>query len=95
MDTSAASPRGGDELDPVIATVLVQLWEASHDPLGKSWSLAKLSKRAQVPMSTLRRGLTQLDAAGFVDVVIREDGTGTAALNAAGRALCAELFGRQ
>jgi DNA-binding IclR family transcriptional regulator len=95
LDSNGASQRGADELDPVIATVLLQLWEASQDPAGKSWSLAKLSKRAQVPMSTLRRGLTQLDAAGLVDVVSREDGTGAAALNVAGWEFCAALFGRQ
>lgn len=93
MDSNGAGQFNDDELEPTIAAVLEQLWEASHEPAGKTWSLAKLSKRVGIPMSTLRRNFTQLEMAGVVDVEIRDDGTGSAALNAAGLALCEALFG--
>jgi hypothetical protein len=44
-------------------------------------------------MSTLRRNLTSLKAAGIVDVEIRADGTGSATLNVAGLEFCETLFG--
>jgi DNA-binding IclR family transcriptional regulator len=94
VESNGASPSNNDELDPVIANVLLRLWEASSNPAGKSWSLAKLSKRTQMPMSGLRRTLTQLEAAGLVDVAMHDDGTGTAALSAAGLELGAALFGQ-
>jgi hypothetical protein len=44
-------------------------------------------------MSTLRRVLTQLDAAGLSATTLSDDGTGSAALTEEGRAVCAQLFG--
>ncbi len=40
-----------DELDPVLVAVLAQLWRAHQETPGGAWSLAKLSKQADVPMS--------------------------------------------
>jgi len=57
------------------------------------WSLAKLSKQAAVPMSSLRRRLAALTGAALVTTALDEDGTGSAALTEAGAGLCAELFG--
>jgi DNA-binding IclR family transcriptional regulator len=93
LDSNGAGRRNDDELKPAIAAVLEQLWEASREPAGKTWSLAKLSKRARIPMSALRRNLTQLEVQNFVDVEIHDDGTGSAALNVAGLELCGVLFG--
>jgi DNA-binding MarR family transcriptional regulator len=85
------------ELDPVVEQLLMLLWEAareaSEDRSVKAWSLAKISKRADLPMSTLRRYLTQLQSAGVVDVQIDEEGRGTATLTGEGRELCEALFG--
>jgi hypothetical protein len=47
-----------------------------------------------MPMSGLRRTLTQLEAAGLVCVTMHDDGTGTAALSAEGLELSAALFGQ-
>ncbi|MBP0594405.1 helix-turn-helix domain-containing protein [Paraburkholderia sp. LEh10] len=82
-----------NELDPTVELLLTLLWEAAHEPSGKPWSLAKLSKRADLPMSTLRRYLTQLQSAGVLDVQMDDEGRGTAALTAEGRELCEALFG--
>lgn len=43
-------------------------------------SLARLSKRTQLRMSTLRRFLSALEEAGVVRVDMNEDGTGSATL---------------
>jgi DNA-binding IclR family transcriptional regulator len=94
MDSNGAPQHDNDELDPLIATLLLNLWEASRDRANKPWSLAKLSKRTQMPMSGLRRTLTQLEASGLVVVTMHEDGTGTAALTADGLELSAALFGQ-
>jgi DNA-binding transcriptional ArsR family regulator len=50
-------------------------------------SLAKLSKRTELRMSTLRRHLTALEEAEIASVVINEDGTGRAALTPYGIAI--------
>jgi DNA-binding IclR family transcriptional regulator len=92
LDSNGAEQHSDDELEPTIAAILEQLWEASHEPAGKMWSLAKLSKRARIPMSTMRRTLSRLEVAGLVDVEISNDGTGVAALNVAGLELCRALF---
>jgi hypothetical protein len=81
------------EFDPVFVDVLEQLWIAFNEAREQPWSLAKLSKRSALPMSTLRRALTDLEAAGFVRVAVFEDGRGNAALSEEGALLSEELFG--
>jgi hypothetical protein len=91
-------PQGQDGVpdmnDPQVQLVVVlgELWGARNESPDKPWSLAKLSKRAQLPMSTLRRLLTELTAAGLVDVELRPDGTGSAGLTEQGAHVCADLF---
>ncbi|MCO8611521.1 transcriptional regulator [Burkholderia multivorans] len=80
-------------LDPAFVATLATLNDAAADPSGKRWSLPKIAKRAQLPMSTLRRVLTQLDAAGLTATDLHDDGTGSAGLTDEGRAVCAQLFG--
>ncbi|OWY30307.1 transcriptional regulator [Herbaspirillum robiniae] len=47
---------------------------------GAPLSLARLSKRTQLRMSTLRRFLSALEEAGVVKVELNEDGTGSVQL---------------
>ncbi|KVD82027.1 DNA-binding protein [Burkholderia sp. ABCPW 14] len=92
-DGRIAVSHDDDGLDPAIVAVLLRLRDAAVEARGAPWSLAKLGKRAHVPMSTLRRTLTQLDAAGLTETVLRDDGTGRAMLTAQGLELCDALFG--
>jgi hypothetical protein len=88
-------PDGAPDMnDPQVQLVVVlgELWGARNESPDKPWSLAKLSKRAQLPMSTLRRLLTELTAAGLVEVELRTDGTGSAVLTEQGAQVCADLF---
>lgn len=75
--TLAENP-GNDNLDPALAALLQAFWDTHQEAPGKRLSLARLSKRADLPMSTLRRTLTQLEDGGLVTVSIDEDGTGSA-----------------
>lgn len=84
-----------DELDPVKVTILRHLWEAAQESDGKSWSLAKLSKRSCIPMSTLRRNLSEFEDAGIVEMTTHEDGRIFAALNATGIEIFPTLFSTQ
>ena len=82
-----------DAIDPVVEGLLGHLWEAANEPGGKVWSLAKLSKRAQMPQSTLRRYLSSLTEAGLVSVTLDEAGLGSSTLTEFGRSVCTDLFG--
>lgn len=92
-DEPMTSESDDTPLDPAFVATLATLNDAAADPSGKRWSLPKIAKRAQLPMSTLRRVLTQLDAAGLTATDVHDDGTGSAALTDEGRAVCAQLFG--
>lgn len=83
------------DIDPAILAVLevlCQARQAGRDGGASPWSLAKIAKRAQLPMSVLRRVLTQLQAAGLADVAIDEEGRGHASLTPAGAELAAQAF---
>lgn len=84
-----------DDMDPAVAGILQVLWSASQETDGRRWSLARISKRAGVQMSVLRRVLTQLEQLELADAAIDEEGRGTASLTEEGEALCAELFDGQ
>ena len=81
-----------EELDPVLGAILQTLWDHSRAGSVRDLSLARLSKRASVQMSVLRRVLTQLGAADLVDTIMEEDGRGSARLTEEGLALCGQLF---
>jgi DNA-binding transcriptional ArsR family regulator len=81
-----------DEIDPALVAVLAQLWRAAQESPAHGWSLAKLSKQAGVPMSSLQRHLTALADAGLAHARSPDAGTPGAALSDNGRELCAQLF---
>jgi hypothetical protein len=90
-----------DQIDPALIAILAQLWRAAQETPGRAWSLAKLSKQSGVPMSGLIRHLTALSDAALLDPANPDDPDETrentatppsAALNDAGRELCAQLF---
>ncbi|MGN5476317.1 transcriptional regulator [Cupriavidus basilensis] len=85
-------PEEDAEIDPAIVEGLLVLRQAGIEGGGSPWSLAKLSKRGQLPMSVLRRVLTQLQSSGLADVSIDEEGRGHASLTQEGTALAAQLF---
>ncbi|CAG9175730.1 helix-turn-helix domain-containing protein [Cupriavidus pinatubonensis] len=84
--------QNGDGIDPAIVEVLLVLRQAGIENGATPWSLSKIAKRAQLPMSVLRRVLTQLQSAGLADVSVEEDGRGHARLTQEGAALAAQLF---
>jgi len=79
-------------IDPVLVAILHALWAHAAEA-GGDLSLARLSKRADVQMSVLRRMLTQLADADLVEMTLEEDGRGAARLTGEGEALGGELFG--
>lgn len=87
MNDARSATTDDATIDPVVAEVLGQLWAAHQENPGKPWALAKLAKRTRLPMSALRRTLAPLEAAGFVEASLAEDGRGVAALTAQGLAL--------
>ena len=66
-----------------LVRILDELYQ-EHQRSGAPLSLARLSKRTELRMSTLRRFLTALEEAGIATVVVNDDGTGNAILTAAG-----------
>lgn len=80
-----------DQIDDAVLAILSALHadtndERSHN-IASGMSLAKLSKRVEQRMSTLRRNLSALEGAEIVSVVINEDGTGRATLTTLGMAI--------
>lgn len=90
-DDKEMTGQSGD-IDPAIVAVLLVLRQAGIEAGGVPWSLARIAKRAQLPMSVLRRVLTQLQGAGLAEVSIEEDGRGHASLTQEGAALAAQWF---
>ncbi len=72
-----------EALPPELVRILEELYQ-EHQRSGAPLSLARLSKRTELRMSTLRRFLTALEEAGIATVVVNDDGTGNAILTAAG-----------
>ena len=71
------------QLPPELLRILDALFEEyqrSQAPL----SLARLSKRSDLRMSTLRRFLTALEEFHIVQVALKEDGTGNVILTERG-----------
>lgn len=93
MQANNAAHYEEHDVDPTKATILRHLWEASREP--QPWSLAKLSKRTNVPMSTLLRTLNEFEAAGIVDMATEADGRSFASLNAVGVEVYPSLFNTQ
>ncbi len=84
-----------DQIDVAVLAILSALHADANDERGHhaepGMSLAKLSKRVEQRMSTLRRNLSSLEDAEIVSVILNEDGTGRADLTALGVAIFAAL----
>lgn len=91
-DADADNAGDDDGIDPVLAAILRALWDHAQAGQDRDLSLARISKRASVQMSVLRRMLTQLADADLVVTAMEEDGRGTARLTDDGESLCAQLF---
>ena len=80
-----------DQIDDAVLAILSALHADANDErthcAEPGMSLAKLSKRVEQRMSTLRRNLSALEDAEIVSVALNEDGTGRAALTAFGMAI--------
>lgn len=87
-DATDVTADAADQATAQLGRVLIAL----ADPgAAKGLSLARISKRCALPMSTLRRLLTGLEDAGLVGVTLTEDGRGAAILTQAGHTLAASL----
>ncbi|WP_211462599.1 helix-turn-helix domain-containing protein [Collimonas silvisoli] len=80
-----------DRIDDAVLAILSALHaetigERTHN-IEPGMSLAKLSKRVEQRMSTLRRHLSALESSELVSVILNEDGTGRAALTPFGMAI--------
>jgi len=82
----------GGEIDPVLLTVLDQLWRATSKDSARPWSLARLAKQSGLPMSTLRRCLHHLQDCGLVGLLLQDTGSSTVSLTESGLAICREIF---
>ncbi len=92
MSSDDSTP-SADDLDPAVAGLLFQLHAAFCEEPGAPWSLARLSKRSELAMSTLRRALSSLNEAGLVEVREDEDnGRAMAMLTGEGVEFCAAIF---
>lgn len=81
------------EVIAALVGVLEALWRIDAEWPDKPCTLAKLSKQSARPMSVLRRQLTLLADAGWVEVRLEEGGVaGTVMLTESGRQLGRELF---
>ncbi|MBW9332813.1 transcriptional regulator [Herbaspirillum sp. RU 5E] len=65
---------------PEVLLIVETLQADAEEKEGGALSLARLSKRTQLRMSTLRRFLSALEEAGVVKVEMNEDGTGSVRL---------------
>jgi DNA-binding IclR family transcriptional regulator len=82
-----------DDVLAALTGVLHALWRIQVEWPDKSCSLAKLSKQAELPMSVLRRQLTALVEAGWIELALDDGGvTGTVGLSAEGLQLAREIF---
>ncbi|NIA57329.1 ArsR family transcriptional regulator [Massilia sp. TW-1] len=84
-----------NEGEAALAGLMEQLWRMAREVPPRPCSLARVGKRAQLPMSTLMRALSLLSGSGLVEVATREEGGGHVVLTAAGRDLCTNWFGAQ
>jgi len=79
------------QLDDAMLAILSALHAEACDGHARSavpgMSLARLSKRVEQRMSTLRRHLSALESAEIVEVTLNEDGTGRATLTPFGMAI--------
>jgi len=81
-DTSGAVQENSteeDQADPVLETVLSELWSAWSQQRGPL-SLARLCKRTGLRMSTLKRFITVLEGTGIVGLSINARGVECASL---------------
>lgn len=72
---------------------LVSMLTILHAAGAQGLSLARLSKRCQLPMSTLRRLLSALEEAGILIFSVDEKGRGNAVLTEEGKGLADALGG--
>ena len=79
-------------VDPVLAAILWTLWAFAREASPGHSSLARLAKRSDLAMSSLRRGISALEEAGLVAPFVDEKSRECVLLTDAGRALCEEVF---